>query len=89
LPVRASKRRYLAFLLNTEAQVNPKSVHEVIMTSIDKLYGSKGIMDSDLKLIEYDEVSKTGIMKCSHIFLRALRASLAMIILTESLSQYM
>jgi RNase P/RNase MRP subunit POP5 len=79
LPVRASKRRYLAFLLNSKAHINPKSVYEVISKSINKLYGLKGIMDSNLKLIEYDEVSKTGILRCNHIFLRSLRASLAMI----------
>jgi RNase P/RNase MRP subunit POP5 len=85
MPVRASKRRYTAFLLDTEAYVNKKSIYELIMTSIDKLYGSKGIMDSDIKLIEYDEVTKTGILRCTHIFMRSLRTSLAMITNLDSM----
>lgn len=85
MPVRTMRRRYFAFMLNTDATIDRKSIYKLIKTSINRFYGTKGIMDSYLKLIEYNEETKTGILRCAHIFKKSLRASLAMITEIDSI----
>ena len=56
-----------------------KAIWETIRDSILTLYGSKGLSLIDPNLIEYNEETKNGIIRCTHDTERFLRASLASI----------
>jgi RNase P/RNase MRP subunit POP5 len=80
MPVRGIRRRYLLFNVSTESAPGEKAIWETLRDSILALYGSKGLSLIDPNLIEYNEASKNGIVRCTHDTERFLRASLAMIV---------
>ena len=80
MPVRTVRRRYLLFGIVADPAPTEKEVWETIRDSILTLYGSKGLSLIDPNLIEYNEASKTGIIRCTHDTERFLRAAVAMIV---------
>jgi RNase P/RNase MRP subunit POP5 len=79
MPVRGVRRRYLLFHLTGSANVNSESLKKIVHDSIHRIYGIKGLMNADLKLIEFNLKSHIGILRCSHDFTRELRVALAFI----------
>ena len=79
MPVRNIRRRYIKFKIYLINEINEIDVFEGIRTNIKELYGLKGLINSDPKLIEYDSVKKTGILRCTHKELRNTRAAIASI----------
>ena len=79
MPVRNVRRRYLVFHLNSNVDIGIKYLNKIFKNSISVLYGIKGLVDADLKLIEYKAESKTGILRCNHNFLKELRVALVLI----------
>ncbi len=79
MPVKRARRRYLSFTVNSGGQAPQRDVHDAIQGSVQELYGVIGLSKIDPVLIEYDEASKAGIVRCSHDNLRKMRASLAYI----------
>ena len=80
MPVRLVKRRYLHFKVASEATPDEKTIWEHLRDSIYTLYGAKGLSLVDPNLIEYNEETKVGIVRCTHDTERFLRASLATIV---------
>lgn len=80
MPVRLVRRRYLLFKVTSEVTPDEKTIWEHLRDSVYTLYGAKGLSLVDLSLIEYNEKTKTGIVRCTHDTERFLRASLATII---------
>jgi RNase P/RNase MRP subunit POP5 len=80
MPVRLVKRRYLLFKVTSEATPDEKTIWEHLRNSVYMLYGAKGFSLIDPNLIEYDEKTKAGIVRCTHDTDRFLRASLATIV---------
>jgi ribonuclease P/MRP protein subunit POP5 len=80
MPVRSVKRRYLLFKVVSEATPDEKTIWEHLRDSIYMLYGAKGLSLVDPNLIEYNEKTKTGIIRCAHDTDRFLRTSLATIV---------
>jgi RNase P/RNase MRP subunit POP5 len=79
MPVRNVRRRYLAFHLNSEIEISVEKLYSMLKENISNLYGIKGLVDANLKLIEYESDSKTGILRCNHDFLRQLRTAIVFI----------
>jgi RNase P/RNase MRP subunit POP5 len=65
MPVRLVKRRYILFKVTLEATPDEKTIWEHIRDSVYMLYGAKGLSLVDLNLIEYNETTKTGIVRCT------------------------
>ena len=80
MPVRGIRRRYLLFNVSIESTPIEKEIWETLRDSILTLYGSKGLSLIDPNLIEYNEATRNGIVRCTHDTERFLRASLAMIV---------
>ncbi|MBN1682388.1 Rpp14/Pop5 family protein [Candidatus Bathyarchaeota archaeon] len=79
MPVRNIRRRYLRFNVYSKNELNGINVYEGIKTSIKELYGLKGLIKADPKLIEYDPLKKSGILRCTHNELINTRAAIASI----------
>lgn len=80
MPVRLVKRRYLLFKVASEATPDEKTIWEHLRDSVYMLYGAKGLSLVDPNLIEYNEKTKTGIIRCTNDTDRFLRTSLATIV---------
>lgn len=80
MPVRLVKRRYLLFKVTSEATPDEKMIWGQLRDSVCTLYGAKGLSLVDPNLIEYNEITKMGIIRCTHDTERFLRASLATIV---------
>lgn len=80
MPVRSVRRRYLLFKVSTDAAPDEKAIWENLRDSIDVLYGARGLSLIDPNLIEYNEATRNGIVRCTHDTERFLRASLASIV---------
>ena len=79
MPVRNTRRRYLAFRLLCSRGVSEEQLWETIVSGFRLLYGVKGLSEANLKLIEYDPEASSGIMRCSHDYITQTRAALARI----------
>ena len=79
MPVRGVRRRYLLFNVVGEHSPVEKAIWETIRDSVLTLYGSKGLSLVDPNLMEYNEETRNGIIRCTHDTERFLRASLASI----------
>ena len=80
MPVRLVRRRYLLFKVTSEAAPDEKTIWENLRDSTYMLYGAKGLSLVDPNLIEYNEDTKAGIVRCNHDTDRFLRASIATIV---------
>jgi RNase P/RNase MRP subunit POP5 len=80
MPVRGIRRRYLLFNVSGEHSLGEKAIWETIRDSILTLYGSKGLALIDPNLIEYNEETRNGIIRCTHDTERFLRVTLASIV---------
>ena len=84
MPVRYTRRRYLKFFLTNESEIKSSSLFKAIQNNIIRLFGIKGLIDSNLKLISYDEKNGIGIIRCNHTSTRLVRAAIAIITNIES-----
>jgi len=71
------KRRYLSFNIFSDEVFNEKEVQDAVFESILQLYGLKGLSLIAPTFIEFDEKEQRGIIRCTHSYLRLMRASLA------------
>jgi RNase P/RNase MRP subunit POP5 len=80
MPVRINRRRYLAVELITKHQTLTKSeVNDLVNNKIMNIYGVKGLLEINYKLIEYDTEQNFVIFRCNHKFVRDLHAALSLI----------
>ncbi len=77
MPVRSTRRRYLWIHLETDATLDADSLSNVIDAKIHYLYGVKGAVEMNLRLIEYIPDGKSAIIRCNHNRLNEMRAVLA------------
>lgn len=77
MPVSRARRRYLAFRVHGGERVSQSEMWSVISSEVRYLYGVKGSAEADTRLIEYDPDTMLGILRCSHNYLREVRAALA------------
>lgn len=79
MSVRRVRRRYLRFQVASERRFSKREVADAIRRGVLRLYGVHGLSQIEPVLIEFDEEEQTGILRCSHLHLRRMRASLAYI----------
>ena len=77
MPVRNVRRRYLALQAYSEADISKAELSRAVSDKIHFLYGVKGAAETDLRMIEYDQQLRQGIIRCSHDRLNETRAALA------------
>jgi len=77
MPVRVKRRRYLKIQVASNEIYTPQEVDEAIKDGVLSLYGVHGLSKIEPSLIEFYEGEQTGIVRCSHLHLRRMRASLA------------
>jgi len=77
MPVRGVRRRYIAFSVTGGAEAAGGDFFGALESEFRLLYGSKGLSEAGLKLIEYDVAARRGVVRCSHDHLTGARAALA------------
>ena len=77
MPVRSVRRRYLWVHIETSVELDPSMLNRVIDAKIQYLYGVKGTVDMNYRLIEYFPDGYNAIVRCNHVTLTELRAALA------------
>ena len=79
MPVHRKRRRYLKFWIRGDEGFSVKEVADAIQKSALTLYGVQGLSTIEPNLIDFDEDSQSGILRCNHDGLREMRASLAFV----------
>ena len=77
MPVRSVRRRYLWVHIETSAKLDSSSLNNVIEAKIQYLYGVKGAVEMNFRLIEFFPEDYNVIVRCNHVMLTELRAALA------------
>ena len=79
MPVYRKRRRYLKFWIRGDEGFSVKEVADAIQRSVLALYGVQGLSTIEPNLIDFDEDSQSGVLRCNHSNIREIRASLAFI----------
>ena len=74
-----SRRRYLKFRVDSKQKFRFQEINDSIQSSVLNLYGIKGLSHMNPLLLEFEENRQMGILRCNHINLRGMRASMAYI----------
>ena len=77
MPVRSERRRYIWIHLETKKILDSKLLNEIIEDKIHFLYGLKGAIDINYKLIDFFSEDKDAILRCNHKKLNDMRTVLA------------
>jgi ribonuclease P/MRP protein subunit POP5 len=78
--IKRDKRRYLSLKVDTEIPVDKKLILEVIQNAVLRFFGEYGASKANIKLIKYIPEKNQIIIRCSHIMVEKVRASIASII---------
>ena len=79
MPVRGTGRRYLAISLEGGDACSEQEVSDALYQAVRELFGDYGVSCLQLKLIEFDEGTSKGIVRCSRGHTREMRVALALI----------
>ena len=79
MPVRGSGRRYLAISLEGSDVYSEQEVSTALLNAVRELFGDYGVSGLQPRLIEFDEETSRGIVRCSRSHTREMRAVLALI----------
>lgn len=79
MPVRGTGRRYLAISLDGDGVYSEQEVSDALYQAVQELFGDYGVSGLQPRLIEYDEETSKGIVRCSRSHTREMRAALALI----------
>lgn len=74
-----TRYRYVSFKILSTTHLREIQIHELIRRSILELFGAYGLSKIEPKIMDYNEGRLTGIIRCNHLYLPMLRASLASI----------
>ena len=77
MPVRRVRRRYLRFRVASEWRYQAQDVADAVQRGVLSLYGVHGLSRINPVFIGFEEEGQTGILRCSHLHLRLMRAALA------------
>ena len=79
MKAKRARRRYLQFKVVSERNHPENDVADSIQRGVMKLYGIVGLSRIEPSLLEFNEEGQIGILRCSHLCLRQMRASLSFI----------
>lgn len=74
----ALKKRYIKFLLQGP-DADKESVKRAIYSEALRFFGEYGLSEAALKLVEYEEKGKTGILRCKRDYLDKVLGFLALV----------
>ena len=76
MPVRSVRRRYLNLHIEAE-KLSEDSLNRAIESKIHFLYGVKGAVEINYKLIEYNVDENKALIRCNHDRLNEMRVVLS------------
>lgn len=74
------RRRYIAIQIESHKTFMKRDIKEAIWDSVFKLFGEYGASQTSLEMIEYDPEKKQAIIRCSHLALELVKASLVAVV---------
>jgi len=75
LPSLRERNRYIVFEVISKAKFNSLAVFDAICRSFDDLFGQFGLAGAGLMLISWNKAKSKGILRVSHTWKDALKAS--------------
>ncbi|MBU0586779.1 hypothetical protein KJ780_04655 [Candidatus Micrarchaeota archaeon] len=78
------KKRYIVFQVKTPQPINPKEINDGLGLFLIRFFGEYGYSKLAFKLLQYDEKTKQGLIRCDRSVLYELLGSLSLI---ESLKE--
>ena len=79
MPVRRSRRRYLAIYIEGAKPGGAKELEELIFSSLLRLFGEVGASKASFRVVEYDAGEGVAVVRCGHKHAGLVRAALAAI----------
>lgn len=79
MPVRDLRRRYLGFTVQGPNSLDDKIIRDTLFDAVSNYHGVKGLSRANIKLIEFNPENNSGIVRCSHTYIREVRVSIALI----------
>jgi len=73
------RRRYIALRVESEGSVVREGLVDAVWKAVTQLFGEYGTSQAGMVIIEYDEQSGRGVLRCSHRALPMVKASIASI----------
>lgn len=83
--IKRDKRRYLSLKVDTEISIDKKLLQDVIQDAVLRFFGEYGASKANIKLINYIPEKNQVIIRCSHVMVDKVRASIASIITLKNL----
>ncbi len=74
----AMKKRYVEFSYNGSEKTT-QGVKNQLLDLAQRFFGELGLSEAALKLIEYDESKKVGILRCQRDYLKRVLGFLALV----------
>jgi len=76
--VKEERNRYIVFKLYSNNDISRENLVKDIWRNLLTIYGEYGASKTNFWLIEYDEKTKKGIVRCTHTTVNMLRTVLAL-----------
>ena len=76
--IKREKRRYLALQIIGKHHFNEYTVLDAVQSSVCRLFGEYGASKTGIKLIKSIPEKNQLILRCSHLMLEKVRASIAL-----------
>jgi ribonuclease P/MRP protein subunit POP5 len=78
--IKREKRRYLALNFESEQPFNENEMLTSVQASILRLFGEYGASKADIKLIKTNPEKNQLVLRCSHLMLEKVRATITSIV---------
>lgn len=73
MPVTRIRRRYVAFKVLEPAGFSKSELYHSIAQTLSELRNMSSVQPFDFRIIEYDPLTRMGIIRCGHLRVDALR----------------
>jgi len=77
--VKEDRNRYIVFKIYSDNYISKEDLTRDIWRTLLAMYGEYGASKTNFWLIEYDENTKKGIIRCTHTTINMIRAVLTFI----------
>ena len=77
MPVRDVRRRYIYSVVESEANISESLFISAIFDKVHFLYGVTGTTAMNIRVIEWDDVKQSAIIRVNHNRLNEMKAALA------------
>ncbi len=77
MPVRRIRRRYIAFLVKSDLPLSRRDIGEALIPEMMRQSNRSEMETGKVRLINYDETTCIGIIRCGHLAVGAIRSYLS------------